>query len=194
MNQPKNKTITVYCASADRLPEIYFEAAAALGREIAHAGYTLVTGAGYTGLMGAVADAAMAAGGKVIGIIPRFMVERGWNHKGLSELRIVESMHERKAMMAESACGVIALPGGIGTFEELLEIITWRQLGLFKGNIVIYNVDNYYGPLISMLQKAIEQGFMQPDHRALFTVAETASEALAAAGASAAEQKFSPKF
>lgn len=189
-----NKAITVYCASSATLAPVYLEAAAVLGRELARHDITVITGAGRTGLMGAVADAALSAGGRVEGIIPAFMVERGWHHRGLTELHVVESMHKRKETMAARSIAAVALPGGIGTFEELLEIITWRQLGLFGGNVVIYNVANYYGPLISMLHQAIEQGFMRPDHSRLFTVAETVEEVLTAALAEPDHTPFSAKF
>lgn len=187
------KEITVYCGSSSTLPEVYLDAAAALGRAIAEAGATVVTGAGRTGMMDAVADAALAAGGRVKGIIPRFMVERGWQHDGLSELVITSDMHERKSLMARSsAC--VALPGGIGTFEELCEIITWRQLGLFGGNIIIFNVEGYYDPLLAMFGKAIETGFMRPDHRGLFIVATSAAEVVAAALSDPDRRSFTPKF
>lgn len=187
------RLITVYCGSSSSLAPVFTEAAAALGREIALAGATLVTGAGRTGLMGAVADAAMAAGGRAVGIIPQFMVDRGWQHDGMSELIITPDMHERKQRMARSgAC--IALPGGIGTFEELCEILTWRQLGLYGGNVVIYNVADYYAPFLAMFDRAVSQGFMRPDHRALFKVAATASEAVAMALEEPVAECFSPKF
>lgn len=187
------KAVTVYCGSSAQLAAVYVEAAEALGRELAHRGAVLVTGAGRTGLMGAVADAALAAGGRVEGIIPQFMVDRGWQHTGLSKLTVTPDMHTRKQLMAASH-GCIALPGGIGTFEELCEIITWRQLGLFKGNVVIYNVSDYYGSLLSMFAKAIEQGFMRPDHRALYAVASTAAEAAEMALQTHIETEYSPKF
>lgn len=187
------KEITVYCGSSASLAPIFLESAAALGRAIADAGATLVTGAGRTGMMGAVADAALAAGGRVKGIIPEFMVERGWQHDGLSELVVTPDMHSRKTLMAQSAA-CIALPGGIGTFEELCEIITWRQLGLFGGNIIVLNTDNYYAPLLSMFATAIERGFMRPDHTGLFKVAATAEEAVAFALAEPSSQTFTPKF
>lgn len=187
-------SITVYCGSAEPENKRMLEAARDLGRAVARAGATAVTGAGRTGLMGAFADAALAAGGFVRGIIPEFMVRRGWNHTGLSELKVVDSMHIRKLAMSEDATGVIALPGGIGTLEELAEIITWRQLGLFHGNIVIYNVDNYYAPLLSFFGKAIEEGFMKADHSALFAVAESAAEAVELALRPAVDLKLTPKF
>lgn len=191
---PDNKTLTIYCASSATLAPVYLEAAAELGRAAARAGADIVTGGGYTGLMGAVADAALAAGGRVTGIIPQFMIDRGWHHKGLSAMKIVEGMHPRKETMASLATAAIALPGGVGTFEELLEIITWKQLGLFKGNVVIFNVSNYYGPLLSMFAQAVEQGFMRPDHMKLFTVTESVAETLDAALAEPLNLQWSPKF
>ena len=187
------KSITVYCGSSSQLAEVFTDSASALGRAIADAGATLVTGAGRTGMMGAVADAALLAGGRVRGIIPRFMVERGWHHTGLSELVVTADMHERKSFMAQStAC--VALPGGIGTLEELCEIITWRQLGLFGGNVVIFNVGGYYDPLLAMFDAAIAHGFMRPDHKGLFKVASTAAETVAMALAPHVKESFTPKF
>lgn len=188
------KSITVYGASSSTLAPIYTETAYRLGQALARAGIEVITGGGRTGMMAAVEEGAMAEGGKTTGIIPEFMYEREWHHKGLSRLEIVPDMHTRKATMARLADAVIALPGGIGTFEELFEIITWRQLGLFGGNIVIFNINNYFAPMLSMFSQAIGEGFMRPDHKNLFTVAESVEEALAAATADPLEQDFSPKF
>ena len=171
-----SKGLTVYCASSVTIDEVYFKAARDLGAEIARRGYTLITGAGSMGLMGAVNDAAIAAGGRTVGVIPQFMVDRGWHHRGLGELKITESMHIRKELMASLSSAAIALPGGIGTFEELLEIITWRQLGLYDGNIVIYNVDGYYDNLLAMLDTAVDLHFMKTDHKRLWTVLTLLSE------------------
>lgn len=188
------KNITVYCGSSDHTPQKFTDAAVALGREIAAAGAGLVYGAGRTGLMGAVADSVLAAGGRVTGIIPEFMVRRGWHHTGLTELRTVDTMHTRKAMMISMAKGIIALPGGIGTFEELTEAITWRQLGLFDGNVVIYNVDGYYDNFLAMMETAISEGFMNPDHRGLCLVATDAAAAVRMAMGTPEQNTFSPKF
>lgn len=188
------KAIAVYCASSATLAPEYHSAAAALGREIVAAGASLVCGGGRTGLMGEITDAVLSAGGKAIGVIPEFMERRGWHHTGMSELHVVDGMHPRKALMMELATGVVALPGGIGTFEELFEAITWRQLGLFGGNIAIYNVEGYYDPLISMLETAIERGFMRPDHRGLYRVVSTAREAVEYALTQPTTTDFSPKF
>ena len=190
----KQTAITVYCASSVTIDEAYFEAARELGAEIARRGVTLITGAGSMGLMGAVNDAAMAAGGTTIGVIPQFMVDRDWHHKGLSKLEITDSMHSRKEIMAELSQAAIALPGGIGTFEELLEIITWRQLGLYDGNIVIMNVNGYYDSLLAMLDTAISQHFMKADHRQLWDVATSASEAVDMALTTYNHKSFSAKF
>ena len=190
----KGEAITVYCASSVTIDEVYFDAASELGTEIAKRGVTLVTGAGSMGLMGAVNDAAMSAGGTTIGVIPQFMVDRGWHHKGLSKLEITDSMHSRKKIMADLSVGAIALPGGIGTFEELLEIITWRQLGLYDGNIVIYNVNGYYDNLLAMLDTSIDQKFMKPDHSHLWQVADDATEAVDMALNTNINKSFSAKF
>lgn len=190
----EEKGITVYCASSTSIGEKYFTAARDLGCEIASRKITLITGAGSMGLMGAVNDAAIAAGGHTIGVIPEFMVDRGWQHNGLSRLEICDSMHSRKKRMAELALGVIALPGGIGTFEELLEIITWRQLGLYNGNIVIYNVDGYYDNMLAMLQTAIHERFMKPDHHLLWSVATSAATAVDLALSPLTINSFSLKF
>lgn len=192
--EAKPKTVTVYCASSVSVDKKYFEAARQLGHEIGKRGITLVTGAGSMGLMGAINDAAIEAGGYTIGVIPQFMVDRGWNHRHLGRLIVTESMHTRKETMASMADAVIALPGGIGTFEELLEIITWRQLGLYNGNIVIYNVDGYYDNLIKMLETAIEKNFMKPDHKHIWTVVNNADEAIEAATANNNPNTFSAKF
>lgn len=129
MNQINS--VCVYSASSTQIDTVYFEAAESLGRLLGKQQIRLINGAGAIGLMRAVADAALAAGGAVTGVIPHFMVEQGWHHTGLTELIEVESMHERKQKMADLSNGVIALPGGCGTLEELLEVITWKQLGLY---------------------------------------------------------------
>lgn len=186
--------ITVYAGSAASLPAEYLAQAAATGAAIAGAGATMVYGAGRTGLMGAAADACIAGGGSVVGIIPEFMVERGWHHRGLTELVVTDGMHTRKNKMMEMANGVIALPGGIGTFEELTEAITWRQLGLYSGNIVILNTGGYYDSLIAQLDRATAEGFMKPDHRAAVAVTESPEEAVSLAMQAVEPRTFSPKF
>lgn len=188
------KAICIYCASSANISPTYISAANLVGMYVAESGRVLVCGAGKSGLMGATTEAAIKAGGEVIGVIPRFMVDNGWHHPHIDTLEITDSMHTRKQRMAELADGVIALPGGCGTMEELLEIITWKQLGLYHGNIVILNTDGYYDPLIKMLERAVEQHFMSDDHRKLWTVANTPKEAVGAACREAAETKISSKY
>lgn len=176
MNNIKN--ICVYSASSTKIAPIYFEAAEKLGQLLAQKHINLINGAGCLGLMCRISNAALAAGGTVTGVIPRFMVEQGWHHKGLTRLIETESMHERKQLMADLSDGVIALPGGCGTLEELLEIITWKQLGLYLKPIVILNTNGFYNPLLEMLQQAISQNFMRKEHGNIWHVAQTPEEAV----------------
>ena len=176
MNQIKN--VCVYSASSTKIAPAYFATAEELGRLLAMRGINLINGAGSIGLMAATSNAALAAGGTVTGVIPRFMVEQGWNHTDLTQLVETETMHERKQLMAEMSDGVIALPGGCGTMEELLEIITWKQLGLYLKPIVILNVNGFYNPLLEMLQQAIDENFMRREHGSIWQVATTAEEAI----------------
>ncbi len=170
--------ICVYCASSNKVADIYGDTAYELGALLAKEGITVVTGAGGIGLMRKVEDGALDNSGKAIGVIPQFMVEHGWHHTGLTELRITESMHERKQTMASLSDAVIALPGGCGTIEELSEIITWKQLGLYFNPIVILNVNGYYNHFIAQFEQAIEEHFMGEIHGKIWSVAETPSEAL----------------
>lgn len=174
----KITSVCVYSASSTKIDSVYFDAARELGTLLGQRHIRLVNGAGNMGLMSAVADAALAAGGEVTGVIPRFMVEQGWHHTGLTELVEVESMHERKKLMADLSDAVIALPGGCGTLEELLEIITWKQLGLYLNPIVILNVKGYFDPLLDVLRRAVDENFMRVQHGAIWQVAETVSEAV----------------
>ena len=172
------KSVCVYCASSTKIDEAYFEAAKQLGELLAEKNIRIINGAGCHGLMAAVSDSALEAGGKVTGVIPHFMVEQGWNHTGLTQTIETETMHERKNLMAEMSDAVITLPGGCGTLEELLEIITWKQLGLYLKPIVILNINGYFNSLIEMLEKAIEQNFMRPEHEKLWEMANTPEEAV----------------
>ena len=172
------QSVCVYCASSTQINEKYFRAAETLGTLIAQRGLRLITGAGNMGLMNAVEEAALAAGGEVTGIIPSFMIKEGWHHTGLTELIETASMHERKQMMADLSDGAIALPGGCGTFEELLEVITWKQLGLYLSPIIILNIDGYYDHLIAQLNRALEDKFMRDIHAGIWQVATTPEEAV----------------
>lgn len=171
-------TFTVYSASSGQVPGRYVGAARALGALIARGGHTLVNGAGRTGLMGACADACLAAGGEAVGVIPSFMIEQGWQHTGMTRLEVTPDMHRRKERMAELGDACIALPGGVGTLEELLEIITWKQLGLYAKPIVILNTGGYYDPLLAQLEQAVEERFMRARHRDIWCVADTPGAAL----------------
>lgn len=171
-------SVCVYCASSTQIDEKYFRAAEELGTLIAQKGLRLITGAGRMGLMNTVQEAALAAGGKATGVIPTFMIKEGWHHTGLTELIETASMHERKQTMANLADGAIALPGGCGTFEELLEIITWKQLGLYLGPVIILNIDGYYDHLLAQLNRALEDKFMRDIHAGIWQVATTPSEAV----------------
>ena len=176
MNQIKN--VCVYSASSTKIAPVYFAVAEELGHLLASRGINLINGAGSIGLMAATSNTALASGGTVTGVIPRFMIEQGWHHTGLTQLIETETMHERKHLMAEMSDGIIALPGGCGTLEELLEIITWKQLGLYLKPIVVLNIDGYFNPLLEMLQKAIDENFMRPEHGNIWVVANTPEEAV----------------
>ena len=174
----ERKTVVVYGASSADAEKVFVDAAFELGGLIARSGKRLVSGAGSTGLMAAVENGALDAGGISIGIIPQFMVDNGWLHEGLTEVIITPTMHERKNRMAQMADAVVALPEGTGTFEELFEIITWKMLGLFVKPIIILNTDNYYDPLLDMLDRTAQRHFMNPVFKKLWAVAKTPEEAI----------------
>lgn len=171
-------SVCVYSASSTKIASVYFEAAEKLGSLLAKQHIRLINGAGSIGLMRSVADAVLENGGEVTGVIPHFMVEQNWHHTGLTELIEVTSMHERKQKMANLSDGIIALPGGCGTLEELLEIITWKQLGLYLNPIIILNVNGFFDPLLEMLERAIEENFMRRQHGDIWKVARTPEEAV----------------
>ena len=172
------KKIAVYCASSTQIRKTFFEVAEEVGRLLAQRGVGIVTGAGNLGLMNSVENAALEAGGEVIGVIPKFMVHEGWHHTGLSELIVTADMHERKQTIASITDGCIGLPGGCGTLEELLEVITWKQLGLYLNPIVILNHEGYYNPLLKQLQMAVDEHFMRNIHTGIWRVATTPEEAV----------------
>ena len=171
-------SLCIYCASSSKVHPDYVEAARELGALMARQGMRLVYGAGSRGLMGAVADAVLQGGGEVTGVIPRFMVERGWHHRNLTELRVTPDMHSRKRLMARLGDATVALPGGCGTLEELLEVITWKQLGLYLKPVVLLNTRGYFDPLLEMFARAVDERFMGSAHAALWRVAATPAEAL----------------
>ncbi len=168
----------VFCGSKHGVRPEYTEAARAMGTTMAAAGIDLVYGGGRVGLMGEVADAVLEAGGEVIGVIPEHMSDREIAHYGLTDLRIVGSMHERKALMYELSDGFVALPGGLGTLEELFEITTWSQLGLHAKPTGLLDVDGFYAPLVGFLDQLVTEGFVADRHRQLLRVAATPSAML----------------
>src|SRR5271155_2521562 len=174
----KKKWICVFCGSADgNLPE-YLATARELGRGIARSGYGLLFGGATVGAMGAIADAALGAGGEVVGVIPDIIMDREIGHRELTELHVVRTMHERKALMASRADAFVALPGGYGTMDEFIEIVTWAQLRIHAKPCVLVNVGGYYDALLQFFNAAVAQGFIKPENRGLVQVARGASEAL----------------
>ena len=171
-------SLCVYCGSRAGDNAAYEAAATAVGTAIGRRGWRLVYGGGRAGLMGRVADAALAAGAPVLGVIPRSLMEREVGHRGLTELHVVETMHERKLMMAQHSDAFIALPGGIGTFEELFEVWTWRQLGYHDKPVGLLNVDGYYDSLLDFMRQTVARGFVSDAQNALLQVHTQADDLL----------------
>jgi uncharacterized protein (TIGR00730 family) len=171
--------VCVYCGSSGRVAEAFREAARRTGRLLAEAGMELIYGGGHVGLMGLTADAALAAGGRVVGIIPDFLHERELTHKNLSELLVVGSMHERKQRMFERADAFAILPGGLGTLDEAFECMTWKQLGLHDKPIVVVDVDGYWRPLMALIDHGIDAGFAPVKLRAMVDVVPSPEELIA---------------
>ena len=172
------RRVCVYAGSNPGSDPAYADAARALASVLAERGIGLVYGGGNVGLMGVLADTALAAGGEVIGVMPQALVDREIGHRGLTELRVVGSMHERKALMAELSDAFVAVPGGIGTLEELIEVYTWSQLGIHDKPCGVLNVRGYYDALAAFLDHAVEEGFLRPQHRAVLSVAADPAELL----------------
>jgi uncharacterized protein (TIGR00730 family) len=172
------RSVCVFCGSSSGARPEYREQAEALGRELAGRGLRLVYGGAHVGLMGAVADATLAAGGEVVGVIPQGLVRHEIQHTGLTELLIVASMHERKAEMAARSDAFIALPGGVGTLEELCEALTWTQLGIHHKPCGILNVLGFFDPLLALLDRAADEEFLRAEHRALLHVGASPPELL----------------
>lgn len=164
------RRVCVYCASSEKCPPVYHDAATRLGGVLADAGYTVVYGGGATGSMGAVANGALARGGRVVGVLPRFMADLEWGHDRISELHLVDDMRTRKHEMLSRSQGVVALPGGSGTLEELLEAISLKRLGLYLGPIVLVNTSRYFDPLLALLGSAVAERFMDERHLAMWQV------------------------
>jgi uncharacterized protein (TIGR00730 family) len=172
------RTVCVFCGSSSGSRPEYADAARRLGAALARRGLGLIYGAGNVGLMGVLADAALAAGGRVVGVIPHALVQRELAHAGLSELHVVDTMHERKARMADGADAFAALPGGYGTLDELFEILTWAQLGLHARPVGLLNVCGYFDPLLAWTDHAVREGFLREKHRHMLLVASEVDELL----------------
>jgi len=163
-------TVTVYCASSRQSDPLYRDVAHQLGQLLAAAGITIVYGGGGVGSMGALADGALERGGRVEGVLPRFMYDLEWAHPQLTDLHVVADMHERKRLMLDRASAVVALPGGCGTLEELFEAITWKRLGLFAAPIVLVNTRGFYDPCVELLNRCVSERFMDVRHRDMWSV------------------------
>lgn len=174
------KNIAVYCASSSQVRQVYYDEAYCLGRLLAREGIGVVYGDGGIGLMGALARGVLSEKGEITGVIPRFMVDEGWNNPSSTRTIVVETMHERKARIAEMADGMVALPGGIGTFEELLECLTWKQLGLHTKPVVILNTEGYYDHLLLAIDRMAEERFIRPVHKEMYTVVSRAADVIPA--------------
>lgn len=172
--------ITVYCASSSNIAQKYFDHADQLADIFVRENIELVYGGGSVGLMGRLADRMLNKNGRITGIIPDFMKQLEWAHPGVDKMVVVNSMHERKQMFLIDVDAVVALPGGCGTFEELLEVITWKRLNIFKKPIVILNTDGYYDPLIEMLNRSISEGFMNHNHNEMWIVVDEPHEIIPA--------------
>jgi hypothetical protein len=186
MPEPLIRTVCVYCASSERSPAVYLEAATRLGRHLATAGLAIVYGGSSLGSMGRMSAAALEAGGRVTGVMPKFMDELEWANRSLTDLRVVDDMHQRKRLMLELSDAVIALPGGCGTLEELFEAITWKRLGLFFGPVVLVNVNRFFDPCLELLDRCVAEGFLDRRHAAMWSVVDEPEDAASALGSAPA--------
>jgi uncharacterized protein (TIGR00730 family) len=185
------QSICVYCGSSAKAADIYKSSARELGTLLARKGFKTVYGGASVGLMGLLADSALAEGGKVIGIMSRNLVDYEIDHKGLSEIHIVDTMHKRKKMMVDYADAFVVLPGGIGTLDELFEVMTWKQIGLHDKPIIIVDIDGYWEKMVEMLHAIGDAGFMRTDQEHLYTVVSSVEE-VPQALATAPQERFDP--
>lgn len=176
----KLSSVAIYCSASNKVRPSFVDAAKRLGELLAQAGIRMIYGDGGIGLMAAAADGALSAGGEVLGVIPQFMVNAGWNNPRSTQTIVTQTMHERKATIVQETDAMVALPGGIGTFEELLECLTWKQLGLHTCPVVILNTDGYYDRLLDCLDYMVAEQMMRPIHREMFTVVSTPEEVIPA--------------
>lgn len=174
------KRVCIFCASSQKVPQIYFTAAEELARELVKNDITIVYGGGAVGLMGKIADTILEENGKIIGVIPEFMLDKEWGNPKITELLVVKDMHERKKKMIEEVDAVIALPGGCGTLEELAEVITQKQLGLFTKPIILLNTNCFYNPLVQLYETMIHEHFMREKHREIWQVVDNPSDVIKA--------------
>jgi len=165
------KAVCVYCGSSNGAKPVYAEAAKAFGRALVEADMSLVYGGGRVGLMGLIADEVLACGGRAVGVIPELLLNKEVGHTDLTELHVVPDMHERKKKMADLSDAFVAMPGGVGTFEELFEVYTWAQLGYHQKPVALLDVDGYYDPLLAMLRHTVEEGFMRAAYLDMLQVA-----------------------
>lgn len=172
--------ICIYCASSAKIDEIYFEATERLAKILVNSGVQVIYGGGGHGLMGKLADTVLAQGGQIKGIMPQFMNEVEWAHKSVTDFEFTKTMHERKAKFLENIDALVALPGGTGTLEELLEAITLKRLGQFTKPIIILNTNGYYDPLILMLKRCVEEKFLRPIHAEMWTFVHQPEEVMSA--------------
>lgn len=176
----KINAVCLYCGSSNFVDDTYKQAAVETGKLLASAGIRLIYGGGHVGLMGIAADAALTAGGEVVGIIPEHIQIREVRHNSLTELHVVDSMHTRKNMMFERADAFVILPGGLGTLDEAFEIMTWRQLGLHDKPVIFVNVGGFWDPMLQLVDSIIDKGFARPENRNLFVVVDSVREILGA--------------
>lgn len=176
----KLSSVAIYCSASNKVRPSFVDAAKRLGELLAQAGIRMIYGDGGIGLMAAAADGALSAGGEVLGVIPQFMVNAGWNNPRSTQTIVTQTMHERKATIVQETDAMVALPGGIGTFEELLECLTWKQLGLHTCPVVILNTDGYYDRLLDCFDYMVAEQMMRPIHREMFTVVSTPEEVIPA--------------
>jgi uncharacterized protein (TIGR00730 family) len=169
-------TITVFCASSGKVPDVYFREAETLGKSFSKNGHNVIYGGGAIGLMGRLADTILASGGHITGIIPQFMLDVEWGHRKIHKMVVVDNMHQRKQKFLEGTDAVVSLAGGCGTLEELMETITLKRLGIFTKPIIIVNTDGFYNSLVRLLDHMISEKFMRPEHRTMWTVVENASQ------------------
>lgn len=174
------KYIAVFCASSPKVPDVYFDVARRVAAALVEAGYGIIYGGGGVGLMGALADEVLRKKGEITGIIPRFMVDVEWQHKDVEDMIHVESMHKRKELMVQNSSGVLALPGGIGTLEELFEVMSLKKLGQYPHPIVVLNTVGYYDGLLSLTNKMVEEKFMRPVHSELWSMVNTPEQVVPA--------------